>query len=147
MSKRLGKRERAKMRAKQEAKNVIVRGNLLHPPERGLLSSPSAKNTLLSHSHTGFREPNGLAKARVERAEARGHFRFVWYDPLTDLSYGGSDRLSDLANMRRLQLERAADKVWALQKDGLKRLRVRDETPWLDESGKAAEKLRALNRD
>lgn len=148
MSKRLGKRERAKMRAAQGAKSAIISANLKSPPERGLLSSPSAKDTLLVHSHSGFRDPKGnLAKARVERAAARGLFRFECYDPLTDLSYGGSDRLSDLANMRKLQLERAADPVWTLQREGLRRLRFRDTKPWLDVGGNANVKLRALNRD
>lgn len=66
MSKRLGKRERAKLRAMQGAKGAIIRRNLSSPVERSYLTSPSARDTLLTHSHSGFRDPKGnLAKART----------------------------------------------------------------------------------
>jgi len=77
MSKRLGKRERAKLRQRQAAKGELIRRNLSSPVERSFLTSPTARDTLLTHSHSGFRDPIGnLAKARVVDRVTVGHHRY-----------------------------------------------------------------------
>lgn len=129
---KLGRRERAKLRRLKAEQRALIAANLSSPPERGVLTSSVARDTLRTHSHTpGFHEPNGgLAKMRVERAKVAAH-RFVFVR--NGQTWGGCDAAKDIQPM------------WARYRDNNLACRVIDTRPWLDRTGKTADLIRRLN--
>ena len=97
-TKRLGRRERMKQRAKgnqAKVRQAIVSDNLSSiagPAEhtaKGLTYGSKAQ--LEGNTHTrGFHVPNGLTKAKVERAKPVGGHRYVFVDANGD-TWGGAD--------------------------------------------------------
>ncbi len=132
MTKRPGRRERAKMRKAQADKQSIIAHNMASPREASYLpKSPAARLTLLTHSHAGFRDPKGgLAKARVERVHIDGHrFEFI----RAGARWGGADNQRDMRSL------------WAQYRDRGLACKVVDTRPWLDETGEVAELIEKLN--
>ena len=141
---RPGKRERKLAREAFEAKRAIIAHNLSSPkPEKSKLTSTVARDSLKAGTHTGFREPKGnlvngrqgwgkIVDGRVrwgDKPQASHRFTF-WRQ---GQQWGGCD---NLAQVRQ---------IWSQYRDRNFACIVRDERPYLDDDGKAAEVIENLN--